>query len=301
MSRYILIVFLFQLIIAALHGFRAVKKNKVMPLEKMAIIAFIPVLGLIIPYLGFLFPKKEGTGDLDDLFDHNSEDIKNDIRYEKLVEIEKEVNYVPVEEALILNSSSVKRKLIMDTAKEDASEYLNFLKLAMIDPDMETSHYAASLVMEISRELQNIIQKSAVEYEKDKTNVEHLAKYVENVGKYYNSGLLDENNERRYGVLYSGLIGNLIDLGYFTETLFREKIETDIKLMMHSNIFDWIKRYNEQYPESEKPYLLKMKYYYITNNMDGINQTLKTLKSLRVNITHEGNEIIKYWEMDSVQ
>ncbi len=300
MNRYILLIFFFQLIVAILHGLWAMKKGHNMPLEKMAIIAFIPVLGLVIPYLGFLFPKKEGEGDLADVFDHNSEDIKNDIRYEKIVEIEKEVNYVPVEEALILNDSLVKRKLIMDTAQEDASEYLSFLKLAMADSDMETSHYAASLVMEISRRLQNIIQKSSVEYEKDKMNVDKLVKYIDNVGKYYNSGLLDENNERRYGILYSDLVEKLIGLDYFTEAIFKEKIETDIKLMTRSNILDWIELYNEKYPESEKPYLLKMKYYYITNNIEGINHTLKSLESSHVNITREGNEIIKYWEMESV-
>ena len=299
MSKYIILVFIFQLLVAFIQGFLATRKKQILPLEKMAITAFIPVLGLIIPYLGFLFPKKEGEGDLIDVFDHNSEDIKNEIRYEKTIEIEKELNYIPVEEALLLNNSSVKRKLIMDTARDEAYDYISFLKLAMSDSDMETSHYAASIVMEINRKLQTLIQKAAADYEKNNTDAKILSDYVDIVGKYYKSGLLDEGNETRYGLLYSKLIEQLINLQYDTEALFKDKIETDIKLKEYTNLFHWIERYHDKHPESETPYLLAMKYYYITNNVNGINQVLHDVENSHVNFTREGNEIIKYWANES--
>jgi len=299
MSRYVILIFVFQLLIALIHGFWAAKKKQILPLEKMAIIAFIPVAGLIMPYLGYVLPKKEGEGDLVDVFDHNREDIKNEIRYEKVIEIEKEVNYIPVEEALLLNSSSVKRKLIMDTAKEEAYEYISFLKLAMSDSDMETSHYAASIVMEINRKLQTLIQKAAADYERNNTDAKSMFDYVDIVGKYYKSGLLDEGNENRYGLLYSRLIEELMNLEYYTEALFKDKIETDIKLKEYINLMNWIEGYHNKYPESETPFLLRMKYYYITNNANGINQVLRSIETSHVNLTREGNEIIKYWTQES--
>lgn len=299
MSKYVIYVFLSQLMIALIIGALAARKKQILPLEKIAIIAFVPIFGLIIPYLGFLFPKKEGDGDLTDVFDHNSEDIRNEIRYEKSIEIEKEVNYIPVEEALLLNNSSVKRKLIMDTARDEAYDYISFLRLAMSDRDMETSHYAASIVMEINRKLQTLIQKAATDYEKNNLDAKILFGYVEIVGKYYKSGLLDEGNEKRYGVLYSRLMGELINLEYYTEALFKDKIETDLKLNEYINLFHWIERYHEKYPESEKPYLLMMKYYYLTNNVDGINKILRSIENTHVNITREGYEIIKYWTGES--
>lgn len=285
MSKYIIFIFIFQLLVALIQGFLAVSKKQILPLEKMAITAFIPISGLVIPYLGFLFPQKEGEGDLVDVFDHNSEEIKNEIRYEKIIEIEKEVNYIPVEEALLLNNSSVKRKLIMDTARDEAYDYISFLKLAMSDSDMETSHYAASIVMEINRKLQTLIQKAAADYEKNNKDAKNLFDYVDIVGKYYKSGLLDEGNEKRYGLLYSKLIEELINLEYDTEALFKDKIETDLKLNEYTSLFNWIERYHDKYPESETPYLLTMKYYYITNNVNGINQVLRTIENAHVNIT----------------
>ncbi len=295
MSEILLCILLLQLSVAALQGLNSRSNNQPFPFEKMTITAFIPVVGLVIPYLGFLFPKKEGEGDLADVFDHNSEDIKNDIRYERNVEIDKEINLVPVEEALLLNNNAVKRRLIMDTAKEEAYDYISFLKLAMADSDMETSHYAASIVMEINRKLQTLIQKSSAEYEKNKEDKENLARYAELVGRYYKSGLLDDINQSRYGRLFSKLIGELILGNYYSETLFRDKIETDFAIRDYSDIVFWIEKYREYYPESEAPHLLMMKYYYLTNNFQGIQSVLVAISNSHVNLTRYGNEIVKFW------
>lgn len=294
-SEFIVFVLFVQCIIALSYGINARRKRILYPMEKMAITAFIPVFGLVIPYLGIVVRKTDGEGDLADVFDHSSEDIRNDIRYEKVIEMDKEVNYVPVEEALILNNSTVKRKLIMDTAKEDAYEYISFLKLAMADHDMETSHYAASIVMEVSRNLQEVIQKASVQYEKEKTDLDHLEIYSDIVGKYFRSGLLDEKNSKRYGATYSRLLGELIMNGRFTEKIFREKIETDIEIGEWNTLYEWIEKYREKYPESEHPYLLSMRYFYISNNKRGIDRVLVDLDRTHVNFSREGHEIVKFW------
>lgn len=296
MSKYVIFVLLFQMGIAFLQGVHARQKKRELPLEKMAITAFVPVVGLVIPYIGRIFRRREDDGNLADIFDYDGRDIQNDIRYEKIVQVEKEVNYVSVEEALLLNDSTIKRRLIMDTAKEDAYEYINFLKLAMQDRDMETSHYAASIVMEVNRELQNVIQSAVVLYEKDKTDVQNILFYGEIVGRYYNSGLLEEHGARKYGLLYSRLLEELINLEYMTESIFEDKIETDMNLGEHRNLKSWIHQYQERYPESEKPYLLMMKYYYITHDQEGIKKTLEQLQSSHVNVSRKGNERIEFWK-----
>ncbi len=295
-EKYLIIVYIIQLIIAFIIVLYSVIRRRSIPLEKIAILVLLPVFGLFIPYLGRIFPSEQKEGDLDDVFDHGVEDIRDDIRYEKMLEFEKEFNYVPLDEALILNNSSVKKELILDIAKADAMGHLEFLKLAMTDRDMETSHYAASIVMEVNRGFQEAIQNAVTKYSAEPENIDNLIRYVEVIGKYYHSGLLDENNERRYATQYSKLLDELLGRGYYTEKFFQEKINLDIEINELARIFDWIAFYKEKYPESDSPYLLMMKYYYFTKNIEGIKKVLEALENSHVNTTPKGEDMIKYWK-----
>ncbi len=296
LEKFWIIFYIVQMIIAIVIVVKSLIAKKKIPLEKIAILILIPIFGLFIPFLGVLLPHKKQEGDLDDVFDHDVENIRNDIRYEKIVEIEKEINYVPLDEAIILNNASVKRELILDLSKNDARGYLGFLRLAMEDSDMETSHYAASLIMEVNRTFQSKIQKCIINYNADPTNVDNLKSYVDIMEQYYNSGLLDENNEQKYALEYSKLMGELLQSGYYSEKLFKEKINIDIKLDKLDNLFSWVSMYKEKYPESEAPYLLTMKYYYYMNDIAGIKQVLGFLEQSHINKTLKGEDMIRYWK-----
>ncbi len=260
----------------------------------ICILILMPVAGLVfftIVWVYQLTPRETP----DDIFDHNLDVTENVLRYEKKIEFSKEVNYVPVEEALILNNSAVKRKLIMDTVKEDAYDYISFLKMAMADHDMETSHYAASIILETNRNLQNVIQATAVAYENDKDNMEALEAYTEVVGKYYKSGLIDSASEVRYGNIYSQLLQTHLSLKKHSEYIFTEKIETDIKLGNYHEVSSDIEYFRKNYPESEKPYLLLLKLYYQQKNYEGIQDLLSEMEDYHVNFSRKGQEIIKFW------
>ncbi len=296
LERYWILVYIVQIILALVIVVKATLRGKGIPLEKIAIMILIPIFGLFIPFIGVIFHNKKDEGDLDDIFDHGVGDIRNDIRYERMVEFEKEVNYVPLDEALLLNDSRVKRELLLDVSKEDTMGYLGFLRNAMVDKDMETSHYAASMVMEINSRFQEIIQGYLLKYRANPNDVENLKGYVNIVGRYYHSGLLDNNNERRYANEYSHLLSDLLTCGYYTENLFKEKINLDIKLNNLAHLFEWIALYKERYPESEWPYLLMMKYHYSVNDTNGIRTVLKFLDDSYINKTLEGESMIQYWK-----
>lgn len=289
----------FQCGVALLYGLAAKKKKQPLPLEKIAITALIPMMGLFMPYLGLIFKNKE-VEVLSDTFDREEYRFRHDIRYLKKAEIEKEINTVPVEEALILNDSVTKRRLIMDTAKENAYDYITFLKLAIRDQDMETSHYAASLVMEIKRNLQNLIQSLSVAHGHDPDNLIVLEEYIQVVSKYYRSQLLDEKNQERYAYLYSQLLDAYLTKTTPSEHWLEEKIDVDFHLGHLKEIETWINVYYQSYPDSERPYLLLLKHYYHNGDQAKFDITLKALKGSHIKLSREGLSIVRYWSDWSV-
>lgn len=294
MIKYVVLICIIQCLTALWLILNAKRKKVSVPMVYVAMLILMPVVGLAFFLISWLYhmAAKETP---DDIFDHTWDIEENSLRYEKKIEFNKEVNYVPVEEALLLNNSSVKRQLIMDTVKEDAYDYISFLKMAMADHDMETSHYAASIVLETNRNLQNIIQGTAVAYENDKEDVEALENYTEVVGKYYKSGLIDAASEIRYGNIYSQLLQEHLNLKRYSENIFIEKIETDIKLGNFGEVLSDIELFRKKYPESENPYLLLLKYHYKQRNYEGIQGLIEDMDERHINFSRKGQEIINFW------
>lgn len=287
-------ILLLQCTLAVIYGIYARSKKRALPLEKMTVTALIPILGILIPYLGKVFSFKK-VDSLSDVFSQEEYQFKNDIRYLKKPRVEEEINTIPMEEALLINNGAVKRKLLMDTAKESAYEYINFLRLAISDNDIETSHYAASLIMEIKRNLQNSLQTLSVLHEQTPESSAILEEYLKVVEKYYHSKLLDEKNEERYAFIYSKLLEEQLILRTADEHWLEEKIAIDFKLKQYRSAEKWIDAYYKSFPDSERPYLLLLRHYYQYGNQVLFDKALRLLKDSHIKLSPEGLDMVRYW------
>lgn len=67
---------------------------------------------------------------------------------------------VPLEEALLINEPGVRRELIMDVLNDDPEEYMDLLKQARMNEDVEVVHYAITAMVELSKEYDFRLQKN---------------------------------------------------------------------------------------------------------------------------------------------
>ena len=123
-------------------------------------ICFVLVICLFIPVLGFVFLKIA-----DYVSKHNvSRDYSGIYRGERFhqdelsmlkpLDYEAEVNQVPMKDALKLNEYEYRRKVIMNTLKEEnTEEYIQVLKEALENEDPETSHYASTVIMQLRQKI----------------------------------------------------------------------------------------------------------------------------------------------------
>ncbi len=65
---------------------------------------------------------------------------------------EQEGNIVPLEEALIVNEPELRRELIMNVLNDNPEEYVELLKQARMNEDVEVVHYAITVMVELSKE-----------------------------------------------------------------------------------------------------------------------------------------------------
>ena len=78
---------------------------------------------------------------------------------------ENDRDVVPLEEALLLNDSSRRRELIMNVLNDNPGEYVELLKQARMNEDVEVVHYAITAMVELSKEYDYRLQKIEKIYE----------------------------------------------------------------------------------------------------------------------------------------
>ena len=162
--------------------------------EHILIILTIPIVGLlyalVVQWLNTI--GKQGDKNVDML----PLDIE-DILWKSLKSTTEDGNLVPLEEAMLINDFGTRRRIMLDALYDDPMKYLDVLLLARNNDDIDTTHYATTMIAHAQKQFQLLLQEIAVRVENEPENVILLDKYIDTIEKYIQSDLLDEHLERK--------------------------------------------------------------------------------------------------------
>ncbi|MFR6580786.1 MAG: hypothetical protein ACLURP_01140 [Ruminococcus sp.] len=105
---------------------------------------------------------------------------------------ENDRDVVPLEEALLLNDPSRRRELIMNVLNDNPGEYVELLKQARMNEDVEVVHYAITAMVELSKEYDYRLQKIEKKYTNDPDDPVILEEYCDFLKEISESGLYGE-------------------------------------------------------------------------------------------------------------
>ncbi|MBD2867544.1 tetratricopeptide repeat protein [Paenibacillus arenilitoris] len=294
-----LIFIAYLLLCGILLGIRH-KRDKREWLLRFALAASLPVIGFLLP----LFWRKrwqernasratariaelDAALTIDNLGRHTGVYRKPDA--------EKERNVVPLEEALLVNDLTNRRRIMIDLLKQDSLEYLEVLRLAVGNEDTETSHYAVSAIMEIKRKLTLAMQELSVKYEENKQDAHLLASYADVLKSYMRSGFLDDRTMLKHKHTYTEVLGRLIAADPDTAGAYKDKLETELDLGRYSDAEQTALQFLERYPRSEDAYLGLMNVYYTLRSIDRLKQTLEQLKQSSIRLSSGALTAVRFW------
>lgn len=211
------------------------------------------------------------------------------------IDVEKEKNNIPVIDAILLNENKVKRKLLMDLLKNNSPNNMKVLNFALQSQDSETSHYAASAILEIKRKLLNTIHKLEQELENNPNDLNKLCSYVEAIKEYTDNGFFDSITEDKYKGIYSSTLEKMIEIEPFNEEFYVKKINHDIE----ARRFEIAKYYGEMFlrycPNEEDAYFMIMQLHYEMKNFEELHNVLEKLKQSTVRLSPKGLEKMRFW------
>lgn len=262
---------------------------------KLAIIIFLPVLGYLWIFIFWVWNKFKKDTPLSktpvqvDVRRHkfNNQPVKNP-------DLPQEIDLVPLEEILLLNNNYTKRKTIMYILKENDGRYAPFLKKALQNEDQEAAHYAAAAIVELKRRMALALRGWALGYKGDAKNIDTRLAYAGFLRECIQSQLLDDTSLNKVRKTYNSVLKDIL-VDNTGEKFFIDKINCDLEFKDYDSAHFYCKIFMLNHTQSENPYLMYLKLYFLTRDVKGFEGALNTLIRSRVNISHSAKNMIGFW------
>lgn len=291
-----MIYFFIYLVVSGVLLLLLTKGNLKEWLFKMTLVTCLPVVGWLIPSV---WPAHWLKRD-EQFFEEYTKKQTDDIQIELLdgtekIRKEEELNIISVEEALLISDISTRRKIMIDILKEDALQYLDVLKTAVVNDDTETSHYAVTAVVEVKRELTLLLQKLSVDYAQNREDPAIAFAYAEIIKEYLRSGFLDAQSKRKYELTYIEILQQLIATNHATETVFCNKIEMEITLSELLAAERTALLFKQKFPLHEQAYIMTLAVHFEARAFEKFEQELQALKASPIVLSAYALKIVRYW------
>lgn len=217
--------------------------------------------------------------------------------YQSMTVDEKKVadKTVPMEEALLINSSEERRSMILDVLNDNPREYMEFLQKAGDNDDTEVVHYAVTALVEISKENDARLHELEMQYAANPKDREVLENYTSFLWSCLSKNMMQGQVEKMNRELFATLMKEKLSQGGSVSD-FVQSITNDLKRENYTEAaerLDWMKR---EFPDDEAYYLLKIQYLAAIKRGEEIRQVLSEIRDHEVYISAKGKEVIAFWE-----
>ncbi len=265
-----------------------------------AVLRFVMIF--LIPFFGFVFMWYS------DVYTNRMSKVKGrdfklqldkDAELELLrsIDVSDEINKVPMVEALSMGDYSYRRKMIVDTLREDDTlEYLTVLKEALLNEDSETSHYASAVIMEVQGRLQDSLLKKEIRYHENPQDTEAAYDYEENLYKLITSGIYDSRNLNKYYVKYKIVSDTLLGSSDVRECCYHNRICVDFATEDVGHAQKMCESYKNAFPESEEMVVDNIKLCIQMQDRERLDTFFQELKDLPVLLTSHSLQYVRFFE-----
>ena len=282
---HIILVVVYAIII--LLGRSQLRKEYIIPL------CLIPIFGILFALTvelilltgrqGIKKPDIEGQG------------LGDDILWVTLKSFHEKSDLVPLEEAVLIDEVNIRRKSMLETLYTDPSRYLGVLNTAKYSADIEISHYATTTIAKAQKEFQLAIQKNAVEMERHPSDAKVVDVYIDILGRYIQSGLLEEGLLRNIRMEYARALDKKLAIAQDDQEALVEKLRNAIELHDYNSASETSRLLRELWPTDEQTWIETLRVCVEGKDEVELRKTIDEIQRQDIIWTQQGREQIKPW------
>lgn len=259
----------------------------------MPIVVLVPLWGLLcvltLHFQAFIHGRKRMTG---------IEKMKIEEEHYRSIFIgnqENQEEIIPMEEALLMNDSQIRRQMIMDVLYDNPEEYMELLDRARMNEDVEVVHYAATAMAELSKQYDFELQKWEKSYSQNPGNPEMLDGYCEFLKGYLERGLVEGQMEMVQRNQYSQLLTKRLERKESLE-VYAELADNQMKLRDYNQAAETISQIGKKWQDREEFWMLKIKYYALQKLGGEIEAILKETEEKNIYFSAENRQRLSFWQ-----
>ncbi|MBE5949964.1 MAG: hypothetical protein E7260_00070 [Lachnospiraceae bacterium] len=299
MSDVIYILFGLHILLCIVYAldYRYDRGNLQNTLLRFVICFFVPVFGFAFLWFSDFFEKRmKKIGGREKL---DFQEKRTELELLNPLDLSEEINRVPMVEALQMGDYSFRRKVVVDTMREDALDYIDVLKTALLNEDSETSHYASSVIMDVQGKLHASLFEKEVRFQEEPEDSENTYAYEKELYRIIKSGIYEKRDLHKYYVKYKVVSDYLLKQEEVREKTYHNRIEIDLETedVLHAG---WLcEKFLKEYPASEDMVVDFICFYIKTKDKEGLEQFLINLKSLPVVLSSYALQYIRFFEREN--
>ncbi len=251
------------------------------------IIATMPILGIVLLMCCMVVWA----------FDGKDTEDGGSLRFQfkkkrKVISLQEYSDLVPVSETLVLNDTKVKKEILITILREDKTKYIESLKEALKDPDVEASHYAAVALVDIKDTYNKALEETARAQYKSK---ESLEAYVRVLERSIKSGLNDVTQQERLERNYIEVLQRILNTDRRAPFYYQELIGQLMQNYKYDEAYNYCKAFIKDFPRNEEAYFCLINYYYEKRDKKNLEKAIRQLRQGDVVLSREGLNNIRFW------
>ena len=262
-------------------------------LLRFLVMLMCPVIGAAFFFMGHLFYLVVFWREVD-LADviFSKERVKTHLKADE----ERERDIVPLEEAILVNEKRDLRMVMMNVIKEDFSNCLASITLALDSEDSEASHYAAAVLSDELNKFRIYVQRLWQQIEEEDAGQteceEMLLDYMDSILKQH---IFSSHEQRKFVQILTGAAESLYGKGTdkFTVKRYEEVCLRALEIKDYESCAKWCARMAEQFPDELPTYTCKLKLYFARQDKAAFFEALEALKKSAVVIDNETLELVR--------
>ena len=259
----------------------------------MALVIFVPFWGtvcVLLLHLQMLTRRDNRIEPGVEKLRVNEEIYKN--IFQAVSDTDKKI--VPLEEALLINEPGVRRELIMDVLNDDPEEYMDLLKQARMNEDVEVVHYAITAMVELSKEYDFRLQKMEKLYAASPDDPEILEQYCDFMEEYLNQGILEAQMEREQRERYIHLLRQKLKVKTTLSTCVR-LFQNLMKTGDYVQAEEILGLMDQKWQRKEECWILKIRYLAERKKGAELQQCLRQMKEEQIYLSSKSKEVLAFW------
>lgn len=262
--------------------------------EFIPILFFIPFFGVLAALIIDMYYKAEG---------HNQNPIEiyqlspGENIYWRPIENRKEnINLIPLEEAISLNDTKTRRKLMLESLYDNPSKFIDVLLVARTNDDIETVHYASTTISKIQRDFQIELQKLSVAIEKNPEDIQLLDTYIEVTQDYINSDILEEYLLKRQRLMFKEILDRRIEKAGITKNILFSRIDNNLALKDFQFAYDDCISLLNLWSDDEHVWTKTIQVCVESNDPERLKKVLDKTKKLNIQWSAANRALISTWQ-----